>query len=34
MGHLTAVVEIPALAMFNARQDLTFGGVIGSEFVG
>src|SRR4051812_31202045 len=31
--HLTAVVEIPALPMFNARQDLAFGGSIRSEFI-
>jgi len=33
MGDLTAVVEIPALAMFNAPQDLAFGGPIGPEFI-
>jgi hypothetical protein len=33
MGDLTAVVEVPALAMFNAPQDLAFGGAIGSEFI-
>jgi len=32
--HLTAVVEIPALPLFHARQDLTLGGTIGSKFVG
>jgi hypothetical protein len=31
---LTAVVQIPALPMFNTRQDLAFGGTIRSEFVG
>ena len=31
---LTAVVEIPALPMFHARQDLTFRGTVGSEFIG
>jgi len=31
---LTAVVEVPALPMFNTRQDLAFGGTIRSEFVG
>src|SRR5829696_2484521 len=31
---LAAVVEIPALPMVNARQDLAFGGTIGSEFIG
>jgi hypothetical protein len=30
---LTAVVEISALPMLNARQDLTLGGSIGSEFI-
>ena len=29
-----AVVEIPALPMLDARQDLAFGGSIGSKFVG
>ena len=29
-----AVVEIPALPMLDARQDLAFGGSIGAEFVG
>jgi hypothetical protein len=31
---LTAVVQIPALPMFNTRQDLAFGDTIRSEFVG
>jgi hypothetical protein len=31
---LTAIVEIPALPMFHARQDLTFRGTIGPEFIG
>jgi hypothetical protein len=30
---LAAVVEIPALPMFNTRQDLTLGGPIRSEFI-
>jgi hypothetical protein len=30
---LTAVVEISALPMFHARQDLTFRGTIGPEFI-
>jgi hypothetical protein len=31
---LTAVVQIPALPVFHARQDLAFRGTIGTEFVG
>ena len=33
MRDLAAVVEIPALPMLNTRQDLAFGGTIGSKFV-
>jgi hypothetical protein len=33
MRDLTAVVQISALPMFNAGQDLTLGGPIGSEFI-
>ena len=29
-----AVVQIPALPMLDARQDLAFGGSIGAQFVG
>ncbi len=31
--HLAAIVEIPALTVFDARQDLAFGGTIGTEFI-
>ena len=31
---LAAVVEIPALTVFHARQDLAFGSAIGPEFIG
>ena len=31
--HLAAIVEIPALTVFDARQDLAFGGTIGSELI-
>ena len=31
--HLTAIVEIPALPVFHAPQDLAFRGAIGSEFI-
>jgi hypothetical protein len=31
---LTAIVEISALPMFNAQQDLTFRSTIGPEFIG
>ncbi len=34
MRDLTAIVEIPALPMLHARQDLTFRGTIGPEFIG
>ena len=33
MRHLTAVVQVSALAVFNTRQDLAFGDTTGSEFV-
>ena len=32
--NFAAVVEIPALPMLDARQDLAFGGSIGAQFVG
>jgi len=31
--HLTAVVEIPALPMLDALQDLAFRGPVGSKFI-
>ncbi len=33
MRDLTAVVQVSALAMFNAREDFTLGSPIGSKFI-
>src|SRR5262245_35684518 len=34
VGVLGAVIEIPVLAMFHARQNLLLGGAVALEFIG